>query len=50
MVNRIAGLLTAIADKKWLQLSVLLSHYMHYGIKWDKAEPDMDEIDTALEM
>ena len=27
MVNRIAGLLTAIADNNWLQLELLLSYY-----------------------
>ncbi len=50
MVNRIAGLLTAIADGKWLQIEILLSHYMSFGTEWDKAEPDMKEIDSAIKM
>jgi hypothetical protein len=48
MVNRIAGLLTAIADHKWLHLEALLSHYQLYGTKWDKVEPDMEEINSVL--
>jgi predicted DNA-binding protein YlxM (UPF0122 family) len=48
MVNRIAGLLTAIADNDWMQLELLLSFYSLYGTNWDKVEPDMDEINTAL--
>ncbi|MBS3975882.1 MAG: hypothetical protein KGZ75_04015 [Syntrophomonadaceae bacterium] len=48
MVNRIAGLLTAIADHKWLHIEALLSHYKRYGTEWDKAEPDMEEINAVL--
>lgn len=48
MVNRIAGLLTAIADNNWLQLELLLSYYTHFGTRWDKAEPDVEEINTTL--
>lgn len=36
MVNRIAGLLTAIADNNWLQLELLLSYYRLFGTEWDK--------------
>jgi hypothetical protein len=48
MVNRIAGLLTAIADNNWLQLELLLSYYKLFGGEWDKAEPDMKEINFAM--
>jgi predicted transcriptional regulator len=48
MVNRIAGILTAIADNNWLQLELLLSYYNLFGTNWDKAEPDVEEIDSAL--
>ena len=48
MVNRIAGLLTAVADHKWLHLEALLAHYQLYGTEWDKVEPDMEEIDSVL--
>lgn len=48
MVNRIAGLLTAIADNNWLQLELLLSYYRLFGTDWDEAEPDMEEINSAI--
>lgn len=48
MVNRIAGLLTAIADNNWLQLELLLSYYKFFGSDWDTAEPDMEEINSIL--
>ncbi len=48
MVNRIAGILTTIADNNWLQLELLLSYYRLFGTEWDKVEPDMEEIDFAL--
>lgn len=48
MVNRIAGLLTAIADNNWLQLELLLAYYRPFGTEWDAAEPDMEEINSAL--
>jgi hypothetical protein len=48
MVNRIAGLLTAIADNNWLQLELLLSYYKLFGTEWDMAEPDMKEINSAI--
>lgn len=48
MVNRIAGLLTAIEDNNWLQLELLFSYYRLFGTEWDKAEPDMKEINLAM--
>lgn len=45
MVNRIAGLLTAIGDNSWLKLELLLHYYKIYGSECDKAEPDMEELD-----
>jgi hypothetical protein len=49
MVNRIAGLLTTIADNNWVQLELLLSYYKIYGSQWDDAEPDMEEIRLVYE-
>lgn len=49
MVNRIAGLLTAIADNNWLQLELLLAYYRKFGDEWDGVEPDMKEINLALQ-
>lgn len=48
MVNRMAGLLTAIADNSWLKLEALLTHYRLFGTDWDEVIPDMDEINTYL--
>lgn len=45
MVNRIAGLLTAIGDNSWLKLELLLHYYKIYGSDCDEAEPDMEELD-----
>lgn len=49
MVNRIAGLLTAIENNNWLQLELLLAYYGLFGSEWDQAVPDMEEINSALE-
>ncbi|MFZ5944876.1 MAG: hypothetical protein ACOYVD_12240 [Bacillota bacterium] len=49
MVNRIAGLLTAIADNNWLQLELLFDYYKLFGTGWDKAEPEMEEINSAFQ-
>lgn len=49
MVNRISGLLTAIADNNWMQLELLLSyHYQYFGSDWDKVEPDVEEVENIL--
>jgi len=48
MVNRIAGLLTAIANNNWLQLELLLAYHRLFGTDWDEAEPDMEEINSAM--
>lgn len=48
MVNRIAGLLITMADNNWLQLELLLSYYGRYGTEWDKAEPDVEEINCTF--
>lgn len=34
MVNRIAGLLTAIANNNWLQLKLLLAYHRLFGTVW----------------
>lgn len=49
MVNRIAGLLTAIADDDWLKLELLTAFYENFGTDWDKPEPDLEEINLVLE-
>lgn len=48
MVNRLASLFTAMADNKWVQLDALLAYYSSLGSHWDKAEPDVKEIDFVL--
>lgn len=49
MTNRIAGLLTAIADNKWFELDQVYKFYKIYGTDWDKAIPDTEEIDSAID-
>lgn len=48
MVDRLAGLLTAIADNNWLHLELLLGYYTMFGTDWDFTDPDMAEIKSAL--
>lgn len=50
MVNKVATLLTAIADNDWLELQCLFSIYKIYGTSWDKAEPEMDDIKNAFKL
>lgn len=45
MVNRLAGILVAIYEERWLQLELLYAFLQQYGMDWDKAEPDMEELD-----
>ena len=39
MVNRIAGILTAIADNNWLQLELILSYWIRYELTLPKMIP-----------
>lgn len=53
MVNRIAGILQLIKDEQWFKLVGFLETYKLYGecgASWDKAEPDIDEIDKCLNL
>jgi len=50
MVNRIAGILQLIKDEQWFKLVGLIETYKLYGgcgANWDKAEPNLEEIDTC---
>ncbi len=47
MVNRLAGILTAIADDNWLGLEELLSSYKIHDTQWDVAVPDMEQINLS---
>lgn len=47
MVNRLAGILTAVHEGRWLQLELLYSFLQNYGIDWDKAEPDIEELELV---
>lgn len=49
MVNRLAGIMVKINEERWLELELLYSYLKLYGISWDKAEPDCDEIDFIWE-
>ena len=49
MVNRLAEILVAIYEERWLQLELLYAYYHLYGTDWDKAEPDMEELDLIWE-
>ena len=44
MVNHLAGILSAINEGRWLQLELLYAYLQKYGADWDKAEPDMEEL------
>ena len=48
MVNRIAGILQLIKDKQWFKLVGLMDLYGIYGADWDKAEPDIEELNECL--
>lgn len=45
MVNRLAGILSAIHEGRWMQLELLYSYLQNYGTDWDIAEPDTKELD-----
>lgn len=45
MVNRLAGILSAVYEERWLQLELLYGFLQNYGIDWDKAEPDAEELE-----
>lgn len=47
MVNRLAGILSAIHEERWLQLELLYGFLQNYGADWDKAEPDTEELDLV---
>lgn len=48
IVNRIAGLLTTINNENWEAIENLLNFYSLFGKKWDKPEPDIEEIDKIF--
>lgn len=50
MVNRIAGILQLIKNKQWLKLVGLINIYGIYGADWDKATPDIAELNTAIKL
>ncbi len=45
MVNRLARILSAVYERRWLQLELLYGFLQNYGIDWDKAEPDVEELE-----
>lgn len=49
MVNRIAGILSAIEEGEWLKLELLYSFYRLYGTDWDAAEPDKEEMELIYQ-
>lgn len=50
MVNRLAGILLAVYENKWLQLELLHEFLKGFGNQWDPAEPDMEDLDLIWEM
>jgi hypothetical protein len=50
MVNRVAGILQLINDEQWLKLVGLINIYGIYGADWDKAKPDIAELETAIKL
>jgi hypothetical protein len=50
MVNRVAGILQLIKDEQWLKLVGLINLYGIYGADWDKAKPDIAELETAIKL
>jgi len=50
MVNRIAGILQLIKDEQWFKLIGLLNIYGIYGTDWDKAAPDIAELNTVIKL
>lgn len=49
MVNRLAGILLAVYENKWLQLELLHEFLKGFGDQWDPAEPDMEDLDLIWE-
>lgn len=48
MVNKIAGLLSLIADGEWFKIELLLNSLSIYGSDWDKAEIDTKDVDITF--
>lgn len=48
MVNRLAGILSAIYDGKWLHLGLLLAAFDNFSTNWDPAEPDMELLEFVF--
>lgn len=49
MVNRLAGILSAIYEERWLQLELLYEKLKNGGTDWDQAEPDTKELELIWE-
>lgn len=49
MVNRLAGILLAVYENKWLQLELLHEFLKGFGDEWDPAEPDMEDLNLIWE-
>lgn len=50
MVNRIAGILLAAYENKWIQLELLHEFLKRFGDQWDPVEPDIEDLDLLWEM
>jgi len=49
MVNQLAGIFTAVSKGNWLQLEMLFCSLKKYGVDWDKAEPNSEDMDAVWE-
>lgn len=50
MVNRLAGILSALLEGKWLKLDLLLGYYNIFDEIWDTVMPDKQELDELFQL
>jgi len=48
MVNKLATLFSLAIDNDWLLIEEILAFHRLFGLSWDKAEPDMEDVDNIL--
>ena len=49
MMNHVSGIIKMLIEGEWLKLEALLEAYKIYGSDWDKAEPEIAEINDIFE-
>lgn len=48
MLNRIAGLLKLVHDGEWLKIGLMIDFLSNYGIDWDDAVYDTEEVEMIF--